>query len=308
MASFSYNKSIAITEILNRIDALRTDILITPVSPLDQLQLRWECTLQRIRYSELISGRSFTSRAIAVALSPFGRKKPKLNERQIIAYKQAFDYIQQNWLVSHKHVTYEHISHIYNILGYPEIIPQAEELQRTLEYLQANEDHPIIQSSIAHLVIRQMYEDTGELATLVSYLFLYKDGYNVDGYITLEDYFFQTKNMYDKTIRNIARSSKANEFIEYISIGIEKNLLSIMAKIKEPKTIHNPLVPDVDLNQRQKEILSLIDMPDVQITNRDIQKKFKVSQITASRDLAKLNVLGLIFSRGKGRSVYYTKV
>jgi len=35
---------------------------------------------------------------------------------------------------------------------------------------------------------------------------------------------------------------------------------------------------------------------------------FKVSQITASRDLSKLGALGLLFIHGKGRSVYYTKI
>ncbi len=44
------------------------------------------------------------------------------------------------------------------------------------------------------------------------------------------------------------------------------------------------------------------------ITNKKVQKLFKVSQITASRDLAKLASVGLLFTHGKGRSVYYTKV
>jgi hypothetical protein len=137
MLSFSYNKSIAINERLKTIDQLRAQILILPVSPRDLLQLRWEYILQRIRYSELLQGRSFTSKSIAIALSPFGRTKPKLNEKKIIAYKHAYDYLLQNWLVKHNQIAAEDISHIYNILGSPEIIPEIEDLKKALQYIQA---------------------------------------------------------------------------------------------------------------------------------------------------------------------------
>ncbi len=63
-----------------------------------------------------------------------------------------------------------------------------------------------------------------------------------------------------------------------------------------------------ELNDRQTSILNMLDLPQGSITNRKIQKAYKVSQITASRDLAKLTTLGFLFSHGKGRSVYYTKV
>lgn len=63
-----------------------------------------------------------------------------------------------------------------------------------------------------------------------------------------------------------------------------------------------------ELNDRQKSILNMLDQPTASITNRLTQKAYKVSQITASRDLAKLTTLGFLFSHGKGRSVYYTRV
>ncbi len=62
-----------------------------------------------------------------------------------------------------------------------------------------------------------------------------------------------------------------------------------------------------DLNERQKEIISLVDKPNSKISNKHVQKIFNVSQITASRDLAKLASLGLLFAISKGRSTFYTK-
>ena len=62
------------------------------------------------------------------------------------------------------------------------------------------------------------------------------------------------------------------------------------------------------LNDRQKSILGFLENPDATITNKRVRSLFKISQITASRDLTKLANLGLLFAHGKGRSVFYTKV
>ena len=61
------------------------------------------------------------------------------------------------------------------------------------------------------------------------------------------------------------------------------------------------------LTIRQKEILYLLEKPETPITNKQIQQVFKVSQITASRDLARLSIVGLLLPHGKGRATYYTK-
>lgn len=61
------------------------------------------------------------------------------------------------------------------------------------------------------------------------------------------------------------------------------------------------------LNDRQKKILDIMENPELKITNKIVQKQFGISQITASRDLAKMVNLGVLLPHGKGRSVFYTK-
>jgi len=61
------------------------------------------------------------------------------------------------------------------------------------------------------------------------------------------------------------------------------------------------------LNDRQNKILERLENPNLKITNKDVQKMFGVSQITASRDLSKMANLGILLPHGKGRSVFYTK-
>ena len=62
------------------------------------------------------------------------------------------------------------------------------------------------------------------------------------------------------------------------------------------------------LTERQKKIMEKLENPNIQITNRDVQKMFTVSQITASRDLSKMVNLGILLPHGKGRSIFYTRV
>ena len=78
--------------------------------------------------------------------------------------------------------------------------------------------------------------------------------------------------------------------------------------LKEKKYTTRLPISFFDLTERQKEIVRLSAHPEATLTNASLQKRFSVSQITASRDLARLTGLGLLFAHGRGRSIYYTKV
>jgi len=91
-------------------------------------------------------------------------------------------------------------------------------------------------------------------------------------------------------------------------VGITANTITVSGGIKGLKSQDNLPSSFWKLNGRQQSILSVLENPGEKITNKDVQKKFGVSQITASRDLSHLTTLGLLLAHGKGRSVYYTKV
>lgn len=97
-------------------------------------------------------------------------------------------------------------------------------------------------------------------------------------------------------------------WLEYFAFGIAKQLEKALGEITSDTSPTTMPASFWELNDRQKEVLKIMEQPDISITNKVVQKHFKVSQITASRDLTKLASLGLIFARGKGRSVYYTRV
>jgi len=96
-------------------------------------------------------------------------------------------------------------------------------------------------------------------------------------------------------------------FLEYYANGISERLAEVEKDVAGIRLHLNIPARDFEINDRQREMLVLFEQPDMSLTNRKVQKLFKVSQITASRDLARMAALGLIFAHGKGRSVYYTK-
>jgi Fic family protein len=96
-------------------------------------------------------------------------------------------------------------------------------------------------------------------------------------------------------------------WLEFVVEGTEYQLNKILKQISSREYEATQEKQLLDLNERQKNILSFLDQPSSKINNKTVQKMFKISAITAARDLAKLTRLGLLFTVGKGRSTYYTK-
>lgn len=105
------------------------------------------------------------------------------------------------------------------------------------------------------------------------------------------------------------KSATITQWLEYYGETMIHQLEKIVSFISAaPATI--PSVPRAfwKLTDRQRIILEDLEEPGLMVTNKAVQAKFKVSQVTASRELNKLSTLGLIFPHASGRSTYYTKV
>jgi Fic family protein len=114
------------------------------------------------------------------------------------------------------------------------------------------------------------------------------------------------------TFKQVANLSRAEGnltlWLEYFAFCIMTSLEKTAEVIKNQKFGKELPASFWKLNIRQKQILYYLENPDMKITNKEVQKMHGVSQITASRDLTELTTLGHLFARGKGRSVFYTKV
>ncbi len=315
MISLSYNLSPQLKNRLARADSFRKEILLTSIPPSLKLKIQWDTLINRIYHSLSLSNSDLTKSEIIKVLTSYGTDSTKIknqDSQNIINYKRAFDNIYHNWLVSRKNVTLKDILILYDTICNGKLIIPASSFQETLDYIQAREDHPIIQAGLASigiLKIRPFSNDNEKFSRLIVYLFLYKYGYDVRGFIEPEGVWIDNKEAYFDSIKIGVNASSVTIWLEFFANSVALALESAYKSIKsESLDSWDRSDSSSKLNDRQKNILSLIDQPGSTITNQKVQKKFNVSQITASRDLSKLTSLGLLFHHGKGRSVYYTRV
>lgn len=313
MLSFSYTIALQLRETLNSVNRLRTQILILPLTTKTETKLAWEAIAIRTWATLSIAGLNAPKHEVATILA--NPAKPTRAITTILRIRSAYDFIHSEWRANPRPVSISALETLFDF-AYPHpndsrsfatIEPSLKEL---LSYLAAEEEHPVIQAGIAHMHILTMQgiAEPGVFARLVHYLLLAKYGFDIRGWVTPDRVWQTDTETYTRLTAGYRRDHTLTRWLEYIAQSMQTNLETLSADITESRSHIEYPAAFWELSDRQKEILVLMDTPDAAITNRKIHKRFKVSQITASRDLAKLTSLGLLYPHGKGRSVYYTKI
>lgn len=324
MINISYTISPFLSRYGEKLEQLRQGILITTLSPKIELSLQFEATIARINAAFLLLDQSIDKNDIKTILArahfdQISQTKHNLPKKQnpvhsqIIRYKKALDYINQSWLVSNEKVTVSELIKLHDIASPGKLRVSKEQMQEVLDYLESTNDNPIIQAAIAKLVLHALEpftEGNEAFSTLCAYLFLYRAGLDYRKLIVLESGWAKNMLVYKGQYKTALQKTNITSWIEYFVRSASQQLEEVYQNTTNAQKAHPKLSANSgwELNERQKTILHLFDDPTASITNRTIQKMFKISQITASRDLAKLTALGKLFSHGKGRSVRYTKV
>ncbi len=312
VSDLSYNLSSSLTESLQKIENLRQKILLTPLSAKTETRLRWEAMINRIYWSLVLSGSPLTKAEMVKLLTSEGKKKRFTGEEQeVISYKKALDYISQNWLVTTERITPKVVVTLHDLACPDQLRGGEAPLKQVLDYLQASSENPVVQAGVAQIqliTLAPFSDGNGRTARLLALLFLYKAGFDFRGLLVLDEYFRRDLAAFRQTTENVSKSQSLTLWLEYFAQGVAAQLEKAQEDLTLQRSHLDLPATFWNLNDRQKEILTQMSEPDSTITNKKVQKQFKVSQITASRDLSRLAYLGLIFARGKGRSIYYTKV
>jgi Fic family protein len=245
-------------------------------------------------------------------LSELTHQKLSNDQKAVLTYKEALDYISLNWQGSQNAVDAQTLIDLHKIIGGGRLrVPQAG-LQYLLDYLQTTSGSPVIQAAIINIEMEKMQlftEHNSLIAHLAADLFLYRYGYDFRGFLAYEAAWMEDADSFKENHGRALNAVSLTLWLEYFAQNIVRQLEGIVRSINKPKSGTIDMRESFwQLNERQKSILNYLDQPQITITNRQIQKKHKVSQITVSRDLARLTNLGFLLSHGKGRSVYYTKI
>ena len=299
MLTVSYNVSPPLKDGLAKVDDLHQKILTLPVSPVTEVRVRWQTTLAHLEGWASLSNQPITSTHILNMVDHPDSKNNSLITAKVLSYRNAVNYVREYWPANPDRVTFITIKHLATILGVNR--GSETEVGTLLTYLQTGQVHPLIQSATAHL-----YFYPSRLSYLASLLFLTKHGYGLRGWLSLEDYWSRDKQQYLSVIQQASNLANTTLWLEYFC----QAMITQMEKIYSTLTGVSPAPTPVrawNLTQLQQGIFSQFEKPDISITNKTVQSLFDVSQLTASRNLARLAYLGLILRHGGGRSTFYTK-
>lgn len=313
MINITYTHSFNLIRYLEQLDQLRVNLLLYPLHPQRKLEMRWHAAIARtyalLDQSETLASKT-TIDQVRKFLSNQKSQTEDTKEQKVQAFKKAFDYIRFNWLLSDHPVTFQDVVKLHSSFSKSKLRVDRSLIDQFLDYIQVKKERPIVQAAVAYEEIIRLSpfsENNTPLAYLLSYLFLYKSGLNFDDYLVIENHFKKDETNYKNRLQEAVKSGNLTGWVEYFAQSIVSQLENILKDFDAQRDI--PLSKDslFTLSPRQKEMLALFDEPNLNLTNKKVQQLYKISQITASRDLAKLASIGLIIQNGKGRSIYYTR-
>ncbi len=291
MKSFSYTKTPQLISRLEAIDQLRTQVLISPLTPKAEMILRFKTLEESIGYLR--------------SLDQDG-KSNNYNYRQIL------DYIYLQWTGVRNPLDAGHLEHIFSMLDTNSTPSQSQSvsINQSLKYLQANTDHPILQAALAYIMLyaEQSFPlKNAHMAYITFLVFLNKSGYGMRGMFSLGQKLTLEKTYFQELVNQAQSDNNVSPWLNFI-IDITTDTLTNLSTIIHNNHIAEPNSQSFQVNSRQEQVLSRLLDPGSKISNKQVQNLFHVSPITASRDLAQLVNMGLLLPLGKGRSTYYTRV
>jgi len=316
MLPLAYTESSDLKEHLTRIGMLREQLLTIPLPPKTEMKFRWEARATRIHSSLTLAHTLFSRGQIVKILSSHTKHIPS-DYRDVLAYDRALNYIDEYWVANQKQIS---ISSVLTLAGM--VLPNPKDtieraflaveapVKTTLEYLENQKDHPIIQAGIALCLFSTSASislDSGVIARLVTAMFFAKYGYDCRGLLSVEKNWVAAGDIYDSSLASHQKDGNLNRWLLFFAQSVEENLQERIEDVSNLKFHQEFPAAFWELSDRQKTVIRYLEEPTNSITNKKVQGMFGISQITASRDLSKLTTLGLIASHGKGRSVSYTR-
>ncbi len=312
MISISYTITPTITDHLIAIDAHRRTILTTPLSPRNEQRLHWDSIIGHITASLALANTTIPKSQIVTILT-HPSKHPTATEQLVLSYKRALDWLHEEWSANPKTITFPVVETLASIAlpahsARAALRDDEENIRHLLTYLQSQSDHPILVAGLAHGQIASSSNrnlSSGLICRLTTALILAKYGYDCRGMLAIDPFWTENRERYDRALESINRLGQLTAWLEYFT-GVAQEAYDGLAEEISHAAAHLPISTWL-LAPREDQIMHRLDSPTSRITNRDVQRSFHISQVTASRVLTRLVSLGLLFAHGKGRSVYYTK-
>ncbi|HOY46016.1 MAG TPA: Fic family protein [Candidatus Dojkabacteria bacterium] len=193
--------------------------------------------------------------------------------------------------------------------------PKFNEVEGQIEALtkwdldEGSKIHPLLRAGIIHYEVVRIHpfaDLNGRTARTLATWSLYRDGYDIKSFFSLEEHYDQDpKGYYDAL--DSANKGDMTEWLTYFTNGMMVELNKIKDKVWElSKDRRLRLkVGQVALNERQLEIINTLESEGA-ISNPDFDELFpKVSDDTILRDLKDLIEKGIVMKKGRTKGAKY---
>ena len=339
----------SITNNLLEIERVKEGIKNLPINPKLLTSLRETAKLSTIHYSTQIEGNKLSHKDVEdliknknKVVSNTGRVR---DEKEIKGYYVAIDYIEK-LAKTNSPITEDNIKHIHALVSgggsvkvknneyrdgqnvitdslTGEIVympPEAKDVSNLMKefvnWINETKDLPIpIYASIIHyqfVTIHPYFDGNGRTARLLTTLALYKNGYDLKGIYSLEEYYAKDLQGYYEAI-NIGKShnyylgraeSDITKWIEYFIKGMAIAFKSVYYKAKEQESSKDEIKILRELDIKQRQILNLFETQKY-ITSKDIADFFKFSPRSARQLASDWVKADFIIPIGEGKQRKY---
>ena len=169
--------------------------------------------------------------------------------------------------------------------------------------------NPVLLAGIAHYEIARIHpfiDGNGRTARLLATLILYLSGFDHRRLFALDDFYDRDRQAYYAALKTAQESNNdISRWLEYFTTGVAYSVNEVKEAVMKLGTRKKRAAKtQIALTDKQMKIVEYINAHG-RVTNKDLQRLFKISAQAIHKELAKLVDMKVIKSQGAGRSLYY---
>jgi Fic family protein len=256
---------------IGSIEASREVIDNAPLLPYFEKEFREDAMVRTIHYGTHIEGNELNLTEAEKVLSGQQITARDRDIQEVINYRKVMDYIDQFRIQNEEfRITEETIKQLHKLTVDKILAPEmCGEFRKTqvvvkntatgevsfrppmavaipfqlrdlLEFVnEAKEDeiHPVLKSGATHYELVRIHpflDGNGRVARAFATLILYKEGYDIRKFFSLEEYFDQNAAGYYEALQSVEkREGDLSEWLEYFTLGLSIELAKIRQKVED---------------------------------------------------------------------------
>lgn len=192
-----------------------------------------------------------------------------------------------------------------------EVPYQIENFVNWLNSQEVADLHPVLKAGIAHYELVRVHpflDGNGRVARALALLILFKEGYDVKRFFSLEEYYDKEAARYYGVLQAVGRDGDLTAWLEYFTEGLAIELTRIKEKVKNLSAdlrLKEKIGGQVSINEREMKIIEYIQEVGF-LQNKQFSQLFPmVSEDTVLRELKSLVEKGIIKKRGVTKAARY---